>query len=210
MNTIDINHLINTYKNIGSSTIGHLTAAGYLPDIKAFNPCNSTIAGKVLTVQLISDNTDVINQALIQAKPGDVLCIDAQVLGTKSCWGALRTCAAIYEKLAAVIILGQVTDSVQLQQLKFPIFAKGISALTTFKSPQAAGTLAADIDYRFGEQVIPIYSGGIAIMDNDGVFILPIAIAQQLAKRCQKKQGEDDTKFQRFIEAYRNDQLEQL
>ena len=84
MSEVDINKLINIYKKIGTSTIGHLTGEGYLPDIKALNPCTATIVGRVLTVQLTSDNTDVINQALIQAAPNDVLCIDAQVLGIKA------------------------------------------------------------------------------------------------------------------------------
>ena len=210
MSEVDINKLINIYKKIGTSTIGHLTGEGYLPDIKALNPCTATIVGRVLTVQLTSDNTDVINQALIQAAPNDVLCIDAQVLGVTACWGALRTCAAIYEKLSAVIVIGQTTDSLQIQQLGFPIFAQGISAVTTFKSDQAQGVLASDIAYRFGEQTTIIRSGDIAMMDNDGVFILPIDVAQQLLPDCQKKHEEDEVKFQLFFEAYRNNQLDKL
>ncbi|MBH0095510.1 RraA family protein [Psychrobacter sp. NZS113] len=210
MTEIDINHLIDTYKEIGTSTIGHLTREGYLPDIKALNPCTATIVGRVLTVQLTSDNTDVINQALIRAAPNDVLCIDAQILGVTACWGALRTCAAIYEKLSAVIIIGQATDSVQIQQLDFPVFAQGISAVTTFKSNQAQGRLASDIVYRFGKQTTTIRSGDIAIIDNDGVFILPIDVAQQLSADCQKKHKADEVKFQIFFDAYRNDRLDKL
>ncbi|MGE6474351.1 RraA family protein [Psychrobacter sp. NPDC078631] len=210
MNDIDIRELIDSYKEIGTSTIGHLTGVGYLPDIKSLNPCTATIVGRVLTVQLTSDNTDVINQALIQAAPNDVLCIDAQILGVTACWGALRTCAAIYEKLSAVIVIGQATDSVQIQQLDFPVFAQGISAVTTFKSNQAQGTLAPDIAYRFGEQTTTIRSGDIAIMDNDGVFILSVGVAQQLLSDCQKKHKEDEVKFQRFFEAYRKNKLDKL
>ncbi len=210
MTEIDIHDLIDSYKEIGTSTIGHLTEEGYLPDIKALNPCTATIVGRVLTVQLTSDNTDVINQALIQAAPNDVLCIDAQILGIKACWGALRTCAAIYEKLSAVIVIGQATDSVQIQQLGFPVFAQGISAVTTFKSDHIQGTLASDITYHFGEQTTTIYSGDIAIMDNDGIFVLPINVAQQLLPDFQKKHREDEVKFQLFFEAYSNDELDKL
>ena len=210
MNDIDIRDFIDSYKEISTSTIGHLTEKGYLPDIKALNSCTATIVGRVLTVQLTSDNTEMINQALIQAAPNDVLCIDAQVLGVKACWGALRTCAAIYEKLSAVIVIGQATDSFQIQQLGFPVFAQGISAVTTSKSNQAQGTLASDIAYRFGEQTTTIRSGDIAIMDNDGVFILSVDVAQQLLSDCQKKHREDEMKFQMFFEAYRNNELDKL
>ena len=210
MSETDINNLINIYKKIGTSTVGHLTEEGYLPDIKALNPCPHTIVGRVLTVQLTSNNTGVINQALIQAAPNDVLCIDAHVLSLKACWGALRTCAAIYEKLAGVIVLGQVTDSLQIQQLGFPVFAQGISAITTFKSNGAEGKLASNIYYHFNKQTMSICSGDIAIMDNDGVFVLPPTLAQQLSENCQKKHREDEVKFQLYFDAYRNNQLDQL
>lgn len=210
MDNIAMNTLIKGYKQLATSTIGHLTEVGYLPDIKALFPCTHTIVGKVITVRLNSDNTDVINQALLQAQPNDVLCIDAQALGSKACWGALRTCAAIYEKLAGVIVIGQVTDSLQIQQLDFPIFAQGISAVTTFKSEQAHGVLASDIHYRFGAQTTLIRSGDIAIMDNDGVFVLPPDMAQQLLPNCKTKHQQDETKFQWFFEAYQNNQLDLL
>lgn len=210
MNETDINNLINIYKKIGTSTIGHLTGEGYLPDIKALNPCTQMVVGRVLTVQLTSNNTEVINKALIQATPNDVLCIDAQVLGIKACWGALRTCAAIYEKLAGVMVLGQVTDSLQIEQLGFPVFAQGVSAVTTFKSNEEQGKLASNIHYRFEEQTTTICSGDIAIMDNDGVFILSAAMAQQLSANCQKKHHADEMKFKLFFDAYRHNQLDRL
>lgn len=210
MDKIDSHTLIESYKEMSTSTIGHLTEVGYLPDIKALYPCAHTIVGKIITVSLKSDNTDVINQALIQAQPNDVLCIDAQVLGIKACWGALRTCAAIYEKLAGVIVLGQVTDSLQIQQLGFPIFGQGVSAVTTYKSDQIQGVLASDIDYRFEAQSTLIRSGDIAIMDNDGVFVLPLDLAQQLLQECQAKHQQDEMKFQLFFDAYKNNQLDSL
>ncbi|MGP4119492.1 RraA family protein [Psychrobacter aquimaris] len=210
MDKIDIDTLVESYKDIATSTIGHLTEVGYLPDIKALSPCTRTIVGKVITATLNSDNTEVINQALIQAQPNDILCIDAQVLGIKACWGALRTCAAIYEKLAGVIVIGQATDSLQIQQLGFPVFAQGVSAVTTFKSNETKGILGADICYRFGPQSTLIRSGDIAIMDNDGVFVLPLKVAQQLLPDCQDKHQQDETKFQIFFEAYKKNQLDLL
>ncbi len=95
-------------------------------------------------------------------------------------------------------------------KLGCPVFAQGISAVTTFKSTQAQGTLASDIAYRFGDQTTTIRSGDIAIMDNDGVFILSVDIAQQLLSGCQKKHEEDEMKFQRFLEVYRNNELDKL
>ena len=47
-------------------------------------------------------------------------------------------------------------------------------------------------------------------MDNDGVFILPIDVAQKLLLDCQNKHKADEIKFQLFFDAYRHNQLDQL
>ncbi|WP_298807485.1 hypothetical protein [uncultured Psychrobacter sp.] len=70
--------------------------------------------------------------------------------------------------------------------------------------------IAPDIAYRLGEQTTTIRSSDIAIMDNDGVFILSVDVAQQLLSDCQKKHKEDEVKFQRFLEVYRNNELDKL
>ena len=212
---MDTAALIDAYAQLATSSIGHITHTGYLPDIKPIVPCESTIAGRVFTVTLASSNTNVIRQALIDAAPHDVLCIDARVIGHSACWGALRSCAAIYEQLAAVIVLGQVTDSVQLKQLGLPVFAKGISAITTSNAKgndAPAGALNAVIDYQpaFDTDSVRIQTGDIAVMDADGVFILAPDAATQLLPECQDKHQQDEARFQLFLKAYHSDTLETL
>lgn len=210
MNNKTLEPLFESYQGIATSTLGHLTDEGYLPTVKAIHRCSAPLVGRVLTVKLHSGNTEVIKQALIEAEPSDVLCIDAQILGDKACWGALRTCAAIYEKLTAVIILGSVTDSIELEQLNFPVFATGLSSVTTFKSDSAMGSLNKDIHYQRGQESVTIRSGDLALMDNDGVFVLPPELAQQLQQPCRNKHDEDTTKLQMFIQAYKANKLDQL
>lgn len=207
--------LIDAYAELATSSIGHVTHTGYLPDIQPIVPCGKTIAGRVLTVTLTSTNTRVIRQALMDAAPHDVLCIDARSLGYVACWGALRSCAAIYEQLSAVIVLGQVTDSLQLKQLGLPVFAKGISAITTSTAKgndAPAGMLGAAIDYQPApdNDSVRIQTGDIAVMDADGVFVLAPDAATQLLAECQDKHQQDDTKLQLFMEAYQNNTLTQL
>ncbi|WP_227429415.1 IucA/IucC family protein [Psychrobacter sp. I-STPA6b] len=196
--------LLTAYQSIDTSTIGHLNSQGYLSDIKAIFPCQKTVAGVVRTVQLRSDNTDIIRQALLNAQAGDVLCIDAQVLAERACWGALRTCSALQEQLSAIIVLGKVTDSMQIQQLGLPVFAQGVSALTTFKSENTQGHLDVDLEYPLATNTTKttIHSGDIAVMDNDGVFILTPELAESLLADCQKKQSDDDAKLKLFLQLY--------
>lgn len=203
--------LIAAYQKIDTSTIGHLTEQGYLVGIKPIQDCNQGLAGRVVTVRLNSDNTDMINEALRLAQPKDVLCIGAQILGNKACWGALRTCAAIFEQLTAVIVLGKVTDSKALKQLGFPVFASGISALTTHKSIAEQGEINCCLKYQTDDNnTVTINSGDVAVMDNDGVFILPLPLAESLIKDCQQKQQKDDAKLELFMDAYQNNELDQI
>ena len=210
MKKTDLDELIQGYQGIATSTLGHLTDTGYLPNIKAIHHCAEPLAGKILTVTLASDNTEIIKQALIEAEPFDILCIDARVLGEKACWGALRTCAAIYEKLTAVIVIGQVTDSLQIAELEFPVFALGVSSITTFKSEGPIGTLHEEIHYQGNQHQVTLRTGELALLDNDGVFVLSAELAQQLLPECKAKNDEDEMKFKLFLDAYRNDKLDEL
>jgi regulator of RNase E activity RraA len=119
--------------------------------------------------------------------------------------------AAGINRLRAVgILINRPFHSLAKSKLGFPVSIQGISAVTMFKSNQTQGKLAPDIACRLGEQIAIIRSGDIAIMDSDDVFILSVDIAQQLLSDCQKKHKEDEMKFQRFFEAYRNNKLDKL
>ena len=222
-------NLISAYRAIATSTIGHLTTAGYVPQLRPIalpdidadqTSVQISHSGRVLTVTLASDDTEVIRRALSSAAPQDVLCIDARVLGERACWGALRTCAAIYEQLAGVIVLGTVTDSATLATLPMPIFAMGVSALTTSK-PSARHTCQDESGKQAGKQGgklgapiayadTTIHSGDIAIMDADGVFVLSPSKAADLLPACKQKQAQDDHKLSLFLEAYQHQRLDEL
>ncbi|MGB6823948.1 hypothetical protein [Psychrobacter sp.] len=119
--------------------------------------------------------------------------------------------AAGINRLRAVgILINRPFHSLAKSKLGFPVSIQGISAVTMFKSNQTQGKLASDIAYHFGEQTTTIHSGDIAIMDNDGIFVLPINVAKQLSADFQKKHREDEVKFQLFFEAYSNDELDKL
>ena len=216
-------NVISAYRTIATSTIGHLTTAGHLPKLRpmALPDCEQVShTGRVLTVTLTSGDTGVIRQALSGAMPQDVLCIDARVLGERACWGALRTCAAIYEQLSGVIVLGAITDSATLATLPMPVFAVDISAVTTSShhadtasqmdqiAPVTvpAGKLREPIDYAN----VSIRTGDMAIMDADGIFIMDQQQAAQMLPLCQQKQVQDDHKLKLFLEAYHAQRLDEL
>lgn len=177
--------LLEQYHQIATSTLGHFTDTGYLPGITShFGP--KRILGRALPVQLTSIDGSAIREALIAAHPGDVLVIDMGSETGRACWGELRTRAAIRKQLAGIVTNGCATDSEALRGLELPVFAKGVSAITTrpegsvgqvHQPIEIAGTL--------------IESGDLVIGDEDGVFVLNPDTAADLARLALKKQQEE-------------------
>ena len=65
-----------------------------------------------------------IREALLASKTGDVLVIDARNIGNRACWGEQRHRAAIYHQLAAIVVLGAVTDISALRTMKVPVLPR--------------------------------------------------------------------------------------
>lgn len=175
--------LLEQYRQIATSTLGHFTDAGYLPGITSrFGP--KRLLGRAFTVRLTSTDGSAIREALITAQPGDVLVIDMGNETDRACWGELRSRAAIRKQLAGIVTNGCATDSEALKRLEFPVFAKGISAITT-RPEGPIGQIHQPI--KIGGTLIN--SGDLVIGDEDGLFVLPLSTASDLAQPALEKQA---------------------
>lgn len=184
--------LLDDYRHIATSTIGHFTDTGYLPGIRPL--CRpARIVGRALTVALEPMDGSAIREALIAARPGDVLVIDMGRDNDRACWGELRTLAALKKQLAGVVTNGCATDSKALNLLGFAVFGAGISAITTrplgrpgqIRQPVTlAGTRIED--------------GDLVIADEDGVFVLDPADARELLGAARQKQSEEQQRRDRL------------
>lgn len=193
---------LKQYNNVASSTIGHVLDTGYLPEIHAVNSIQHVV-GIVRTVTLNSINAMQMRNALLESKAGDVLVIDARKLGYRACWGEQRHRAAIYHQLAAIVVIGAVTDIDALRTMKVPVFAQTVSCLTTRSEGESLVDFNQDIQY-FDST---ISTGDLMIADADGVFILKLDIATQYLEKFQnmellEKQKRDDFFSHHSIEQY--------
>ncbi|WP_111895345.1 RraA family protein [Acinetobacter sp. MB5] len=196
-----LNQLITDYANISTSTIGHVLDHGYLPQIHAINPVQHVV-GKVRTVILDSINAMNLRQALLDSQPQDILVIDARALKHRACWGEQRHRAAIFHQLAAIVILGNVTDVDALKNMKVPIFAQSVSCLTT----RNQGDSIVHFDQVIEFEGTCISSGDLMIGDADGVFILNPSIAcQHLEKFKSMELMEQQKRDHFFLQHQRRD-----
>ncbi|RMM21167.1 RraA family protein [Pseudomonas syringae] len=177
--------VIEQYRDIAASTIGHLTDAGYLRRIRPLFE-GARLVGNVVTVKLQLPDGSILRDALLNSLPGDVLVIECVGDEHCACWGELRTLAGLIKGLAGVIVSGAVTDVAALREHRLPVFSREVSAMTT-RSLGESGELNGLIHIG-GVEVRP---GDIAVGDDDGVFILSPQQANELLPELLGKESAD-------------------
>jgi regulator of RNase E activity RraA len=193
--------LVQAYKNITTSTIGHVLDLGHVPHIFPMSP-QQHLVGLVRTVRLQSKNASQLRQVLLSCRPNEVLLIDARYDLQRACWGEQRSVAAIHCGLAGVVVLGAVTDRQALLQLKLPVFAQSVSCLTTRNEGESL--VEMDIGIEFNQ--FTVQSGDLLIGDADGVFILKPDMAQAYLEQFQQlEQAEKDRKNNFFKQERKED-----
>jgi regulator of RNase E activity RraA len=186
--------LIAGYAAVSTSTLGHLSHEGYLPDLKAA-ASGSRLLGRVVTARIPLPHGALLREALIASQPGDVLVIEAEGDPYCACWGELRTLAALVKGLAGVVVSGAITDVQAIRQLALPVFHRGVSAKTT-QGGDALGELNGEL--QLGE--VRIRPGDLALGDDDGLFILPPRCAERLLPRALAKEAADQERRTQLVQ----------
>ncbi len=188
------NDVLDQYREISASTIGHLTESGYLPGIRPVSE-GARLVGNVVTVRVDLPDGSVLRDALINSEPGDVLVVECAGDAHCACWGELRTLAGLIKGLAGVVVSGAVTDVAALREHGLPVFSRAISAVTT-RSLGESGALNSPI--RIGE--VTVQPGDIAIGDDDGVFIMSAQQACQMLPELLAKERADRARREELLE----------
>lgn len=145
----------------------------------------SKIAGRALTVKMpVGDNLSVLN-AIREARPGDILVIDAKGDTYRAIAGDFVVEMAQALGIQGMVVDGVIRDIMGIKQLNFPVFCKG----TTVAASNKAGV---------GEINVPISCGGASIQphdiivgDADGVVVIPQTVEQDILNKSLKKMEND-------------------
>ncbi|MEW2624111.1 4-carboxy-4-hydroxy-2-oxoadipate aldolase/oxaloacetate decarboxylase [Streptomyces sp. NPDC048106] len=151
------------------------------------------IAGRALPVRTHPADNLPLHLALEQARPGDVLVVDGrgELCGY---WGEVLAVAARARGVTGLIMDGGVRDTVELEEMGFPVFSRGVCVRRTGKFwPGLAGeeiTVAG----------VPVRPGDAVVADADGIVVLPpSAVAPTLEK--SEARVEKETAFLERIRA---------
>ena len=124
--------------------------------IQALQP-RMKVAGPALTIEVRPGDNLMIHAAMAMAKPGDVLVIDGKGDQTSALMGTIMMTACKQLGIAGVIVDAAVRDSLEIEEMDFPVFSVGTNPNGPTKN----------IGGRIGH---PISCGGVSV--NPGDFVL--------------------------------------
>jgi regulator of RNase E activity RraA len=153
------------------------------------------VAGPALTVEVRPGDNLMIHAAMALAQPGDVLVIDGKADRTAALMGTIMMTACKKLGIAGVVIDAAVRDSLEIDEMDFPVFAVGTNPNGPTKN----------VPGRIGHPItcggVTVRSGDLVIADADGVFVgerervealLPLArrkVEDEQARIAQIRQG---------------------
>ena len=133
--------------------------------IQALRP-RMKVAGPAFTIEVRPGDNLMIHAAMALAKPGDVLVIDGKGDQTSALMGTIMMTACRQLGLAGVVMDGAVRDSLEIDEMDFPVFSVGTNPNGPTKNNGG----------RIGHPVsvggVTVHPGDFVIGDGDGVVVI--------------------------------------
>jgi len=148
--------------------------------IKALRP-HMKLAGPAFTVEVRPGDNLMIHAALALAKPGDVLVIDGKGDQTCALMGTIMMNAARQRGLAGVILDAAVRDSLDIEEMDYPVFSVGTNPNGPTK----------EVGGRVGHPIscggVTVHPGDFITADADGVMCIEREKIGALIEKAQEK-----------------------
>lgn len=178
--------LLDQLLRIPPATIGHVLEHEFMdPDLRPIG-ARFTFCGPAVTVRCFGTDSAIVHYAVDLARAGDVVVVDRLGDRRYACWGGGVALAAQVKGLAGAVVDGMLTDRVEIEDLGFPVFGRGLSPVTT-RTPGLTGEL--NVPVRCGG--VPVNPGDIILADDDGVLVLApervAAIVEQFMPRALRE-----------------------
>jgi 4-hydroxy-4-methyl-2-oxoglutarate aldolase len=184
---------IAALRDLGAATVYEAQGGRGAVDsgIKPIDP-NSRLAGRALTIDTAPADNLMFHYALLKARPGDVLVVDAKGFLEAGPWGDILTEAALARGIAGLVTNGAVRDATSIEAMGFPVFCRGLSIKGTGKNHLG----------RVGGPVIlggvNVQPGDVVVGDRDGVVVVPAAEADAVLAKAQRR-AEKEEDFRQAI-----------
>jgi len=146
-------------------------------------------AGPAFTIEVRPGDNLMIHTAMTMAKPGDVLVIDGKGDRTCALMGAIMINACKQLKLGGVVIDAAISDSLELRELGFPVFAVGANPNGPTKF------VPGRINWPISCGGIAVAPGDLVVGDADGVVVIEREKAASLLDAAQRKVDDETARI---------------
>lgn len=195
-NSIDV-YKKNLYSAVIADTLDSL---GYhkqvlKPGIKSLDPsikiCGLARVGLYMPIYHDDENVNVYEheiELVDSLKENEIAVLCCHGNEKIAPWGELLSTRATYLKSAGCLTDGCVRDTKMVNEIGFPIFAKGTNPVDTkFRGKMMMADVPGEIANVYVE------SGDLIFGDNDGVVIVPSTITDEVIKKALEKISSENT-----------------
>jgi 4-hydroxy-4-methyl-2-oxoglutarate aldolase len=192
------NETVRTLGDLGVATVHEAQARTGLmrPYLRPIYP-DARASGSAVTVSCQPGDNLMIHAAVEVCEPGDILVVTTTSESTDGMFGELLATSLHARGVAGLVIDAGVRDVQELTAIRFPVWAKAISAQGTVKASPGSVNIPVVCA---GAVVNP---GDVIVGDADGVVVVPRAQAQVVARAA----GDRALKEERTRERLRNGEL---
>lgn len=177
---------LSALRDLGSATVYEAQGAfGALDSgIKPLDP-SSRLAAPAFTVDMRPADNLMLHYALLKARPGEVLVVDAKAFVEAGPWGDVLTAMAQKIGIAGLVINGAVRDATAIVDAGFPVWCRGLSIKGTAKNQPGR----INVPVAIGDVVI--HPGDIVVADRDGIAIVPAARVDQVLEAALDREQKE-------------------